>query len=773
MRILIVILLLLPIFGKAQELLDTNSFDVDLFSKYVLQEVNKLRIRNKADTLTVDHSLDKASQDHADYMAENNVLSHAQKSKLKNAPMDRVKYYDGSHSAVGENIQLVPLNYKIEKSKNRLTYEKLAKELVANWKKSSGHYQNMINPSFTGVSHTYNIKNGVLFCVQLMGSPPFLEAYDYKKGEKLYVKNKSECGNCKRVKKKIYKDQAHMGWYTVSNDSIYYLNSDYIGGKKNNFKKIFSARGAIAVDVIHQEQFNCSGNPSFHNSLYHDGYYIGYVTKQSLSKDLDPSPTMLKIYIGQKPAFADTFFQVDFNMMKRWKPCLHGMTIYVNPDFLKPTEYLEIPKPVIFEKEILITDSIDVKIPFKSGQTDQDTSIFHPLIATLDSLVQSDFQIKHIYFNGVASIEGTEEGNQLLFNRRGAIIEAYLKQYYPDLKLESEFYENFDDFRSGLVNIGIKEAFNMSEDSLRMYANKHRKEPRISAVLDDSRYSSVVITYKDVIPLEEGQYGLSVLRLQELINANNTRESIPLYELIAHGIFDGDLAQKDSMLNLKIPESIAFNKLNWYDFIFKLNVEDKPVDFETLNQLADIGAIESDASFLEYRLMFNIFNDNEAIDVSDFGEVHAQIRAKRQKAWIECLELIMGVQNLRYSDKMAVPILLQTTLSSKFDLKKTYFICQYLIDWGYTSEPYILLSKYAKRPGQLPKLYKQYLKLGYFLGQFEKKKEWKKIRNVFKSLARDYPDQFCDLFRWNQMGVRALDIPEVAELFCEKCREEN
>ncbi len=764
---------MLPNLSKAQELLDTNSFDVELFNKYVLNEVNKLRIRNKVDTLVVDRSLDKAAQDHADYMAENNVLSHAQKSKLKNAPMDRVKYYDGAHSAVGENIQLVPLNYKIEKSKNRLTYEKLAKELVANWKKSSGHYKNMMNPAFNGVTHTYTIKDGVLFCVQLLASTAFDDKYEYTKGDKLFVKNKSECGNCKRVKKKIYKDQAHMGWYTVSNDSIYYLNSDFIGGKKNNFKKIFSARGAIAVDVIHQEQYNCSGNPSFHNSLYHDGYYIGYITKQSLSKDLDPSPNMLKIYVGQKPAFADTFFQVDFNMMKRWKPCLHGMTIYVNPDFLAPTEYLEIPQPVIFEKEILITDSVDVKIPFASGQTDQDTSIFRPLVHALDSLVKNNFKIKHIYFNGVASIEGTEEGNQLLFKRRGAIIETYLKQYYPDLKLESEFYENFDDFRSGLVNIGIKEAFNMSEDSLRMYANKNIKDPRVMQVLDDSRYSSIVVTYEDAFPLIEGQYGLSVLRLQDLINAKNHRELIPLYELIAHKIFDGQDAQKDSMLNLDIPETAEFGKLNWYDFIFRLNVEDKAVDYEQLNRFAKIGAIESDASFLEYRLMFNIFNDNEAIDVADFGEVHAQIRGKRQKAWIECLELIMGVQNLRYSDKMAVPILLKTTLASKFDLKKTYFICQYLIDWGYTAEPYILLSKYAKRPGQLPKLYKQYLKLGYFLGQFENKKEWKKIRNVFKSLAKNNPEEFCDLFRWNQMGVRALDIPEVAELFCEKCRESN
>ena len=451
-------------------------------------------------------------------MAKENVLSHAQKSKLKNSPFDRVKYYGGAHSKVAENIQLLPLQQKINKSKGRLTYEKLAKEVVATWKKSSGHYKNMINGDYTGVSHTYVVKDGMLFCCQLLASKPFKEGYDFVKGDDLFVKEKKECLNCKRVQKKIYKDQAHMGWYDISNDSVFYLNSNIIGGKKNNLKKIFGARGIITVDVIHQEQFDCSGNPSFHNSLYYDGYYIGYVNKASLNKDLNPSPDLVRIYVGQQPAFADTFFQVDFNMVKRWKPCLHGMTIYVNPDFLKPEEYFEIPKPIILGENIIIKDSLEVKIPFKSGQTNEDTLIFSPLITTLDSLVNAKYEIRTIYFNGVASIEGTEEGNQLLFKRRGAIIKEYLKRYYPDLELKSEFYENFDDFRTGLVSTGFKEALTMSEDSLRRYANLKKSQSTINDLLDDSRYSLVRINYEDVIPLVDNGYGLSVRRMQDLIN---------------------------------------------------------------------------------------------------------------------------------------------------------------------------------------------------------------------------------------------------------------
>lgn len=769
--------LFVPVLSQAQEVIDPANFDVNLFNQYVLEEVNKLRKRARVDSLIEDPTLDQAAQNHADYMAEENNLTHFQDDKALNRPYDRVKFFGGTHEKVGENIQLVPLDFKVKKSKNKLTYQKLAKEVVDNWKRSSEHYKNMIHEGYNGVSHKYALKDGILFCCQVFGSTPFHEGYPYEKGPELFVKEKKPCGNCKRFEKKVYKDEGHLGWYSVSGDSIFYHNTDILQTskgkyKKGNIKRLFKAKGAVAIDVIHQEQFNCSGNPSFHNSLYYDGYYIGYVSKAKLKDDLDPSPYAVMIYVGQKPAFVDTFYQVDMHLVKKWRPCMTGMTIYVNPDFLAPNEYFEIPKPTIGSGNILIKDSLEIKIPFETGQTDEDTSIFHPLISMLDSLQGADYKIVDIYFDGVASIEGTEEGNELLFKRRGEIIATYLKRYYPNFSLKSEFYENFDDFRTGLVSIGVKEAFNWSEDSLRWYANKNKSEVRIKNLLDESRYSSVKVIYEDAIPLERGGYGLSVKRLQDMVDVGNVREMVPLYEVIAHQVIDETVDKKDSLLALTIPESGAYAKLHWYDFVLRLNLEQAQVTEEELNHLYEIGAIPTDADYLEYRLMFNIFNGNEAINVKDFGEIHNEIRRKRQKAWVECLELIMGVENGRYSDAMVVPILVDVALKKKFDVKKTYFICQYLIKWGYTTEPYTLLSKYARRGGMIPKLYKQYLKLAYFLGQFENKKEWKKIRNVFKSLANKYPEEFCDLFKWHQMGVRALDIPEIAELFCEKCRSD-
>ena len=122
---------------------------------------------------------------------------------------------------------------------------------------------------------------------------------------------------------------------------------------------------------------------------------------------------------------------------------------------------------------------------------------------------------------------------------------------------------------------------------------------------------------------------------------------------------------------------------------------------------------------------------------------------------------------------MAVPVLYDYVSKRKLPSLQTYFVCQFMIDWGYTIEPYLLLSKHARKRGEIPKLYKQYLKLGFYLKQFDNPKSWKKIKRVIQSFAEDSPEEFCSLFRWNEMGVKSLEKPEISELFCEKCRGEK
>lgn len=789
-KFLIVLFILVPFVSFGQTKINPKKIDADLLNDLILKEVNALRNRKRLDTLRYDEPLNKAADDHASYMSDNEIVTHDQKSKIKRGPYDRVVYYDGAHNAVGENVQSYNLEKALKKSKNKLTYEKLAKDIVKVWVKSRPHYENLINPEFKTMGHKFQLNDGILYCCQVFGSEPFQANYEFEKGEDFTVKNKKECFDCKKIKEKIYNDEVSLGWYTVSNDSIFYWNmNNYVkrrfyikkkekyllNVKRNNLRKVFKAGGIITIDLIHNEQFDCKGKTSFHNSLYHNGYYLNSIDKAIVqSENISTSPNLVQVFVGMKPAFKDTFFQVDFNLIKKKRPCIRTSTIYVRPDYLEPDEYFVMPKPsVSLDKKLIIEDSVITKISYERNQTNQDTSIFQPLISLMDSLIVEDHQIEKITFTGVASIEGTEKANRKLFIKRGALIEGYIKRYYPDVPFQGDFYENFDDFRSGLVTEGYSDVTEVSDDTLRIFANDNRDDKEIARLLDQTRFSSVKVVYRDYFPIEEGSYGLSVERIKDLMAENQIKEIIPLYLVMANNAIEGDTAVAKELLELNFPNDNSYASLHWYAFLLELAVGESVVTAERLNNLKDIGAIKSDADYLEYRLLFNLFNGDNSIKVEDYDAVLSSSRNKRKNAWIECLDLILKVENYELDPDPVAIALLESVLANKFELRETYFVCQYLVRWGYTAEPFVLLSKYAKRPGQLPKLYSQYLKLGYFLGQFENDREWKKIRNVLRNLASTNPDEFCELFKWDQMGVRSLERKEIAELFCETCRDKE
>ncbi len=781
--------LIFPLLLTAQdEKVDLKSFNADLLNEYLTKEVNALRKRKRLDTLLFDEILQKAALDQAQYMASNNVIGNGQKDKRKGSPYKRVLFYGGAHNLIGENVQAYELEKAIKKSKNRLTYARLAKDMVDDWEKSKLDLANLLEPAYAHVAHQFQLKGGVLFTCQVFGSKPFIEQFAFKKGQAIPIREGTECLNCKQVRKKMYNDEVSLGWYTVSNDSIYYWNVNHyqkgrlynkkknkyrINVKRNNLNQVFSANGMITVDLLHNSQFDCGGKPSFHNSPYHNGYYLGYLNKDIIrANDLNPSPEIVQVFVGMKPAFKDTFFQVDFHLIKKQRPCIQTSTIYVTPDYLKPHEYFSLPTATFnTNQELVIEDSVITKIPFERNQTNEDTAIFRPLVTLLDSLVIEDHEIEKIYFTGVASIEGTLKDNRKLITRRGGIIEEYLKRYYPEIPFESNFYENFDDFRSGLVAAGYVDATEISLDTLRMFANDNKFDKEIAAILDQSRFSTVKVVYKDTYKMEEGSYGLSVQRINDLLAEGKIGEAIPLYLMMINDVIAGQTEPNEELVALNFPKTKGYAKLNWYQFLFELSTNELVVNAERLNELRTIGAIESDGDYLEFRLLFNLFNENEAIDVSDLSVVLAAVRDKKQKAWIESLAIITEVENYRLAPDAGTDQLMQLVLASKFDLKETYFICQYIIQWGNTAEPYVLLSKFARRPNQLPKLYTQYLKLGYFLLQFENEGEWKKIKMVLKNLAENYPTEFCTLFKWDEMGVGSLQKKEIAELFCATCQE--
>jgi len=766
---------------------DYSALDTNQLNQSLLDYVNYQRRKKRQDSLVLYTSLSLPAKDHANYMASQKYVGHRQYIWHKGNAKERAVFYGINAQFVGENVLTIPLKKEIKKSKNRLTYKQLAKIIGEDWRKSRENLETIIDPNYTGVSHQFKLRGGYIFICQVLSSRPFKAEYSYEIGKKLLIRDAKPCKDCKKSRESMRNDKGFIGWYTISNDSLYYWNVKRyqkqikfpVGGKdltfnynKSNLSLIFGSRGEIAVDLIHHEQFDCRGNGALHSALYYDGYYLGYLNKRTVRQNNEQaSPDLVKVYVAQIPEFNDDYFQVDFNYNKKRRPCVNNSIIFLRPDFFKPHEYFNIPKPkkVLGSNALEILDSIEVRVPFARNKTDEDSVIFSPLIKVLDSLTAIQQSIVEISYTGVASIEGSEKINRNLIAKRGQIIGDYIKSYYPDIAMQEVFYENFIDFKEGLAFYGINEFQNATDQELRAYANANRSKRDIEELLDRTRESVVKIKFRTQINIGE-EVVLSVKNIEDLMAIEKYQEAHVLFQFMANKAMNGDTLIRDSLLWIDIPMVKENKRLCWDYFVFELHEQKDVVRWERLNALFKIDAIPNTVKFLEYRLLFNLFNDNDNINVSDFDVVTEGVKSKREGSWLQVLELISGVQNFEYTVEFAGPLVVNHVIKNKYDIYKTYFVCQYLMQWGYYVESMVLLSRYARQKNHFPKLYKQYIKLAYYLEHFKDKTKYKKVLVAIKNLIETDSGEFCDLFSWKQMGVRALDYREIAELYCLNCR---
>jgi len=150
----------------------------DSFNKKFLEHLIKIKIDSvrhvyHCKSLVNDSILYIASKHHADYMNENNRMSHFEaNAKKTRTPQLRAEYFGAKKYGVGENVLLTPYNVVIttknKRKLNTITYHKLAESIVVGWVNSPGHFKNIITPSYqiTGVSVAINKEKNKLYACQ-------------------------------------------------------------------------------------------------------------------------------------------------------------------------------------------------------------------------------------------------------------------------------------------------------------------------------------------------------------------------------------------------------------------------------------------------------------------------------------------------------------------------------------------------------------------------------------------------------------------------------
>lgn len=167
--------------------INPENFRQDLLSNLIFDKINEARDSLGLQMLEKDSILQKAAQQHAQYLKKTGRLSHKQKNRKFVSPAKRVKHFGGDFKAVAENVFLISAGPTIIKGSNREfsfnSYQDVATEIVKGWINSPGHFKNISDADMdhTGVAVSYDQNKNIIYAVQV-----FTESL--KDGERPVVK---------------------------------------------------------------------------------------------------------------------------------------------------------------------------------------------------------------------------------------------------------------------------------------------------------------------------------------------------------------------------------------------------------------------------------------------------------------------------------------------------------------------------------------------------------------------------------------------------------
>jgi uncharacterized protein YkwD len=139
----------------AQE--ETETPDVAIMEKQVLDLINKERTKRGLKPLKSNEALAKAAQKHTKRMAQDNFFSHTDKQGKSVA--DRVNAERYRWSRVGENIAL------------NSGFSDPVVQAVEGWMQSRGHRENILNADFTETGIGVVARGKTLYYTQVFARP--------------------------------------------------------------------------------------------------------------------------------------------------------------------------------------------------------------------------------------------------------------------------------------------------------------------------------------------------------------------------------------------------------------------------------------------------------------------------------------------------------------------------------------------------------------------------------------------------------------------------
>lgn len=771
----------------------TDNVNLKKIKKEYLEElintkVNALRTAKNLPSLKSDNILKLSASDQSDYIIKSGKIAHDQPNKKKATPYDRVLFYEGLFSEVGENCMQTVLGTKVKLAgqSKRITlksYDNVAEAIVSAWVAAKESPDVIFNNNYynVGTSIAVDTKTKKIVATQVYGSEPFLLPTDIKPVKddyKIQPYNREKCGDL---------DKNFPYLPELMSDNIYFKNGQiyFYFHDLELFKAIMkSSNDAIALDVISRDQYKCETGNRFYPSKIHKGVMLPPVSKsQLLSKNELKDDGQVELPLGPIPDFVDTN-NVEFTLLIIQDNCLCQTIVYnsLGGENLKSLDLgFLVDTLSVSNQADSILNQLSFTVPFERGKSDYKTEDIRPF---LDSISLNRYDLKKIEIIAYSSIEGSEKENKMLQDKRANSILKAIKNYkLQDVETNITTQENWEGFYNSLKGSPYEqELLKLSKEEIKKIVNSDTLAYNLEPYLEDQRKAKIFLTVEKIY-MDSALYSVLIPRFQKAVKTKDYSKARIYQSLLFNGVKKGKIKVED-VLNIKIPhikENVVLNNNQIAFRWFYTKVENR----DSLNKylLRDIETqliVDPSNNFLKYnKTLLKLLLWSEKYErVTDPKYLLKDIKSlyntdiEPYKVHQLLLNFHIISADYNYETKKfkerekslseVKKILLQSQLNRDQVLKiVNYFTFQMRINWAIE-----LMKPWAEKPTIDEDFLFTFLTIAIYNKELVTTKEYEAFMLRAKDLNKN---RFCDLFGYPNMSFQMLNDLSVKKIYCNTC----
>ncbi len=589
---------------------------------------------------------------------------------------------------------------------------------------------------------------------------------------------------CLEIEREFNRRPDELSFFPEVKGNTIYMVFDNKEWFDNFFDRPFLRLG---IKLVASEYFTCELFPGFTPDDYF--YYLPPLQYSTMKENMFESDGTYKTPMGVVP---HGFINRDYDygmIISYWRrECSANWMRAVKVHEWEFMENALLVDSLVYHDDIIKieTDTLPVvttkkksfKVNFPKDETTYDKNALHSFILNLPT---DNYNVMDINILAYASVEGPEERNVELYEKRAEVVYKELMKFFGEnIIYQCIVEENWDAFYADVTKTEYRYLSSESKETVREYLSDEITKEELEPILENHRYATIDVTLYKKLHVKESSVSELFGFYSDLLENKDLENALKIQDEIFYRVKNEDIAV-DFPAELPIPDSKEFSYVMSRDYSYRYNMGVTDIK-ETYKLFKELPEIFPDCPIVRFNiaeLMFRLWllDDSEIADQELFNTITSLSNYDVPENAANRLLVnyyILQAENGRKNDNRR---LVNTSLRrirnlySNADLREDEILSIAMFFSAYRE--YTLAERFLRPHAQKSQPDEDIL--FYYLDitiADERGVRTRRYQNLLETALELNPQRFCEMFEPHSTGGKGISTlfnETLKEMFCEFC----